>query len=94
MDFPSTISEFITSEESNYKTQEIEVSDNNQWNMSDHIRVSTSIKLGKFIKSSNDLELKQAKRNIVLPILRMRYRLEDIDVKNGSFPFAVVLIYF
>lgn len=69
-------------EEANYRTQQIEVSDNNQWNMSDHIRVSMSMKLGKFINSSNELTVKQAKRNIVLPILRLRYRLEDVDVKD------------
>lgn len=82
MDFPDTIAKFITQEEAAYRTQQIEVSDNNPWNMSDHIRVSMSMKLGKFIYSSNDLINKQAKRNIVLPILRLRYRLEDIDVKD------------
>ena len=80
--FPDTIAKFVTQEEAAYRTQQIEVSDNNMWNMSDHIRVSMSMKLGKFIDSSNDLAVKQAKRNIILPILRLRYRLEDIDVKD------------
>lgn len=82
MNFPADIGKFIVEEENAYKTQRIEVSDNNDWNMSDHIRISTSMKLGKFIYSSNNLETKQAKRNIILPILRLRYRLEDTDVKD------------
>lgn len=82
MNFPATIGEFITTEETAYKTQMIEVSDNNNWNMYEHIRVSFSMKLGKFIYSSNDLQTKQAKRNIILPILRLRYRMQDIDVKE------------
>ena len=82
MNFPATIFSFITQEESAYKTQEIEVSDNNFFQMSDHIRISTSMKYGKFIDSTNELKFKQAKRNIILPILRIRYRLEDVEVKD------------
>ena len=82
MNFPENIFKFITAEEAAYRTREIEISDNNFFQMSDHIRVSMSMKYGKFIDSTNDLKYKQAKRNIVLPILRLRYRLEDIDVKD------------
>ena len=82
MNFPANIGEFITSEETAYKTQTIEVSENNNWNMYEHIRLSFSMKMGKFLHSSNDLQTKQAKRNIILPILRLRYRMQDIDVKE------------
>lgn len=82
MNFPESIFEFITQEENAYKTREVEIFDNYSWNMASHVQMSVSFKYSKFLKSSNDPKVKLPFRNIVLPIIRLRYRAEDIDVKD------------
>jgi hypothetical protein len=80
--FPATIFDYITTEENGYKTSEIQVLDNDHWNMAEHIQMSLAMKRGKFVEASNDYRNKPPKKNMVLPILRVRYRAEDIDVKD------------
>ena len=82
MNFPSTIAEYITGEESAYKTDEVSIFDNFSWNMPTHIQNSISFKHGKFTAASNDPKFKPPFRNIVLTNLRLRYRAEDIDVTD------------
>lgn len=82
MIFPKTIFDYITIEENAYKIQEVRIFDNFSWNMASHILTSISFKLGRFISAINDLKQKPPFRNIILPILRLRYRAEDIDVKD------------
>ena len=79
MNAPSDIYDFIKQSEIAY-AQEIEVIENWNWNMKEHIRVSLLYKHGKFSKGANDYS--RPNKNIVYPILNLRYRAEDIDVKN------------
>src|SRR3990167_7457434 len=83
--FAPTIFDYITNQKSDYETSEIKVLDNDDWNMASHIQTSLAFKRGKFIGASNDLKTKPPFKNIVLPILRLRYRAEDIDVKDIVF---------
>jgi len=50
-----------------------------EWNFKDHIDRSFDYKNSKYFKGSDD---KRPFKNIVLPILNLRYRAEDIDVKD------------
>ena len=84
MNFPSTIAEYITGEESAYKTDEVSIFDNFSWNMPTHIQNSISFKHGKFTAASNDPKFKPPFRNIVLTNLRLRYRAEDIESRETS----------
>lgn len=72
---------FIKDAEVRY-AQEIEVMENWNWNMKDHIRTSLLFKHGKFLNATNELATKNPNRNIVYPLLNLRYRAEDIDVKD------------
>ena len=65
-----------------FQTQEVQIFDNYSFQMSTHIQQTVSFKHGKFLSASNDPKTKPPFRNIVLPILRLRYRAEDIDVKD------------
>ena len=72
---------FIRDEEINYG-QEIEVLPNWNWCMKDHIQNSILLKHGKFIKATNVLESKSPYKNIIYPLLNLRYRAEDIDLRD------------
>ena len=83
--FPEHIFQYITSEETSYKTREISVGENWLWNMANHLSLSFHMKWGKYLRSSNDPVTKQVYRNIILPILEFRYAAEDRDVKDIIF---------
>ena len=85
MTFPENIFAYITAEETSYRTREIQVASNWQWNMSDHLSLSFQMKHGKYLHSSNDPQTKQPYNNIILPILEFRYSAEDRDVKDIVF---------
>ena len=85
MVFPETIFQYIVSEETNYKTREISLAENWSWNMSQHLSLSSHMKFGKYLQSSNDPRTKQPYQNIILPILEFRYAAEDRDVKDIIF---------
>lgn len=85
MIFPSTIFDYIITEESSYKTKEIQVGENWQWNMSSHLSLSFHMKHGKYLNISNDPKTKPPFHNIIMPILEFRYAAEDRDVKDIIF---------
>ena len=85
MVFPETIFQYITTEETSYKTREITLGENWTWNMSNHLSLSFHMKFGKYLQSSNDPRTKQPYQNIILPILEFRYAAEDRDVKDIIF---------
>lgn len=85
MNFPATIFEFVTQEESAYQTREVHIFDNYQWSMAKHIQTSVSFKHGKFLTQTNDISTKKPFKNIVLRILEFRYAAEDRDVKDIIF---------
>jgi len=82
MNFPESIFSYISTEESTYQTEDIEVFDNFSWNMKKHIQMSTAFKHSKFVSATNEFRVKNPFKNVVLSPLRLRYRAEDIDVKD------------
>ena len=85
MVFPENIFSYISQEETSYRTREIQLSENWQWSMSQHLSLSFHMKFGKYLNASNDPRTKQPYQNIILPILEFRYAAEDRDVKDIIF---------
>src|SRR3990167_4768000 len=85
MVFPESIFQYITQEETSFRTREISLGENWTWNFSQHISLSFHMKFGKYLKSSNDPAIKQPYDNIIMPILEFRYAAEDRDVKDIIF---------
>lgn len=77
----NNIFDFIREEEQRY-SQDIEVLDNWNWNMQEHIRTSILMKHGKFVKATNEVSTKNPYKNIIYPLLNLRYRAEDIDLRD------------
>jgi len=77
----SDIFTWIKEQEAQYG-QTYEVMENWPWNMKEHIKRSLLFKHGKFIIGTNELEKKQPNKNIIYPLLNLRYRAEDIDLKE------------
>lgn len=82
MDFPRSIFEYVTTEENAYKTREIQVSDNVNWNMYTHLSQGFNLKNGWFINATNELKTKHPFKNVITQILEFRYSAEDRDVKD------------
>ena len=78
----NTIFDYIISKETQY-AQEVPVTGNWDWNMKTHIEESVLYKNGQIIsgKNKNTPDEKPVK-NIILPIISLQYRAEDIDVKD------------
>ena len=85
MNFPATIFQYVTSEETLYQTRSIRLGDNWDWNMSQSLSLLFHLKYGKYLYDSNELRTKQPFHNIILPILEFRYAAEDRDVKDIIF---------
>src|SRR3972149_10270419 len=85
MVFPETLFAYIGTEETSYKTREIQIGENWTWNMSQHLSLSFHFKHGKYLNISNDPRTKPPFNNIILPILEFRYAAEDRDVKDIIF---------
>lgn len=75
----SDIYSYIKHQESQF-SQDIVVIDGWAWGMKEHIRRSILYKHGKFALGDNDYS--RPNKNIVGPLLNLRYRAEDIDVKD------------
>ena len=70
---------YITSEEANYKAMPVPIAEGWEWSMPNHVRKTLFYKHGIF---TDDNDENKPFKNIVLPILRLRYRTEGIDVKD------------
>ncbi len=75
---PTDIFSFITSQEASMNDK-VEVSENWLWNLKEHIKLSILYKNGRLDTGNHD---DKPVKNIVLPILNLEYRAEDIDVKD------------
>lgn len=73
------IFDYITAEESSYKTRPIPVADGYEWHMPEHIRICTLYKDGRLLTGNSD---DKPVKNIMLPILNVHYRSEGFDVKD------------
>lgn len=77
------IFEFITTEENIYNTQPIPVVEGWEWNMREHINTSTLYKNSQLVSGKNKGTINEKPvKNIVRPILNLRYRAEDIEMKD------------
>ena len=79
----SDIYKWIKIEENNYETKKIQIGDNWEWNMRDHIQIIFHLKNGIFFSGENDW-LRPFK-NIMQPILDLAKWTEDIEVKEVAF---------
>lgn len=70
---------YILSEETAFKTIRIPITNNWDWNLYEHCVKTITYKYGQFLTGKND---DKPSKNIVLPILRLRYRTEGFDVKD------------
>lgn len=74
---------FILQEETNYRTQRVPLSTNwRDWNMSEHIDRSFTLKNSRFYLGVQDYT--RPFNNIILPIANVAYRSEGFDVKDAQ----------
>lgn len=79
---PSDIFSFIKQEEAAY-AQPITVIDGWEWNMKEHIRLTTLYKNSQFSNGNTQAERDNKPfNNIIRPILNLQYRAEGFDVKD------------
>lgn len=78
----NSIYDFITQQETKFKLP-IPVIEGWDWNFLEHVKVSTLYKYGQLESGKNKGTIDEKPvKNIVVPILNLRYRAEDIDVKD------------
>lgn len=79
---PQSIYDFIKREEVNFALP-IPINDAWNWNFRNHVRLSTLYKNSQFSTGNTEAERDHKPfKNIIRPILNLRYRAEDIDVKD------------
>jgi hypothetical protein len=70
---------FITTEENNYKTNRVAITEGWEWNMYEHVNLSTLYKNSTYKTGKND---DKPFKNITRPLLNLQYRAEGFDVKD------------
>jgi len=73
------IFELITQEEVGYQTLPVNVIENYDWSMTDHIKKSVLYKNSQYLTGKDD---NKPFKNIIRPILNLQYRAEGFDVKD------------
>lgn len=71
---------YIKSEESNWRTARIPLTNSKSWNMYEHIQRCTNVANGWFHRGENDGN--RPYNDIVTPIINVAFRLEGFDVKD------------
>lgn len=74
---------FIKSREAEYETEQVRVGENWYWNMKDHVQMIFHLKHGVFYTGENNWM--RAFKQVMLPLLRLSYWTEDIEVKDITF---------
>lgn len=74
------ITNYITSEENAWKNTKITVSENNDWNMHDHIQRCKTVANAKFYTGADDGN--RPYDDLVTPIIDVAFRTEGFDVKD------------
>lgn len=80
MNQETNVYSYIRTEETAFKTTQITLQDGYQWNMSEHIRMSTLFRDSKFTKGNNDFS--RPFRNIIRRIRNLALVAMDFDVKD------------
>jgi hypothetical protein len=75
-----TLIDFITSEESSWKTKRIPLTDSKDWSMYEHIQRCKNVANGWFHTGKNDGE--RPYDDLVTPIIDVAFRTEGFDVKD------------
>jgi len=70
---------YIKTEEANYQSLPIQISEGYEWSMFKHIKLTLLYKASKFETGNTD---NKPFRNIMRPILNLQYRAEGFDVKD------------
>jgi len=81
--FPETIFKYITQQETDYQTREIQIGDNWRWGMKKHIQMIFHLKNGVFYTGENDYL--RAFREVMGPIIELSNWTEDLEVKDVVF---------
>jgi len=77
---------YIKSQEALYETDKVQVGDNWDWNMRDHIQLIFHLKNGQFYGGENSqTKFLRAFKNVMEPMLNLAYWTEDIEVKDVVF---------
>jgi len=79
MDERESVFSFIKNEEKNFQNKGVPIVDGWDFHMYNHIRLTTLYKYGQLDSGKTD---DKPVENIILPILRVASRLEDINVKD------------
>jgi hypothetical protein len=74
---------FITTQENDYKTQEIRLGDNWSWNMRDHLQLIYHLRNSQFYTGDNNWM--RPMKNIMEPIIELANWTEDIELKDVAF---------
>lgn len=76
----STVFDYIQSEENNWRTARVPLTNSKDWNMYEHIQRCTNVANGWFHRGSNDGT--RPYNDIVTPIINVAFRSEGFDVKD------------
>lgn len=76
----SDVFSYITSEENNYRTARVPLTNSKDWNMYEHIQRCTNVANGWFHRGANDGQ--RPYNDIVTPIINVAFRTEGFDVKD------------
>lgn len=76
----SNVFEYITSEENNWRTARVPLTNSKDWNMYEHIQRCTNVANGWFHRGANDGT--RPYNDIVTPIINVAFRTEGFDVKD------------
>ena len=77
---------YIKTEENRFQTEYVQVGDNWQWNLREHVQLLFHLKNSVFFTGSNEWKtMLRAFKNIMEPILNLSYWAEDIEVKDVVF---------
>ncbi len=74
---------YIKAEETRYQTEEIQLGDNWEWNMNDHIQLIYHLKNSVFWKGDNDYL--RSFKNIIETMIELANWTEDLEVKDIVF---------
>lgn len=80
---PPDIFSYITTEESKFETDEIQVGDNWFWNFRNHVQLIFHLKNGVFFNGEN--KYLRAFKGVMEPLLNLCFWVRDIDVKDVVF---------
>lgn len=74
---------YVKEQETLYETQDIQVGDNWNWNMRDHIQLLFHLKNGVFYTGENDWL--RSFKEVMAPMIELSNWTEDLEVKDATF---------